>query len=80
MIGLLLITLIVLVGWAVSVYLRPFRYCPRCGGTGRKKGSIRRFRPCSRCGGTGHVQRVGSRAAHRAALSVRSEITRTRRR
>ena len=36
--------------------------------------------PFRHCAGTGRVQRIGSRAAHRAVLSVRSEITRERQR
>lgn len=81
MAGLLLIALAALGCWAVSVYVYPFRHCGRCGGTGRKPGSTRRrFDLCRRCSGTGRVQRTGSRAAHRAVLSVRSEMARERQR
>ena len=81
MVTLLLIALTGFACWAVSVYIYPFRHCGRCGGTGRKPGSTRRrFDLCRRCSGTGRVQRIGSRAAHRAVLSVRSEIARERRR
>ncbi len=79
--GLLLTALTALATWAVSVYVYPFRHCGRCGGTGRKKGSTRRrFDLCRRCSGTGRVQRIGSRAAHRSVLSVRSEMARERQR
>ena len=81
MVTLLLIALTAFACWAVSVYVYPFRHCGRCGGTGRKPGSTRRrFDLCRRCSGTGRVQRIGSRAAHRAVLSVRSEIARERHR
>jgi len=78
---LLLIALTGFACWGLSVYVYPFRHCGRCGGTGRKPGSTRRrFDLCRRCSGTGRVQRTGSRAAHRAVLSVRSEIARERQR
>ncbi len=81
MTGLLLIALAAFACWAISVYACPFRHCGRCGGTGRKPGSNRRrFDLCHRCSGTGRVQRLGSRAAHRAVLSVRSEMARERQR
>ena len=81
MVTLLLITLAAFACWAVSVYIYPFRHCGKCGGTGRKHGSTRRrFDLCHRCSGTGRVQRIGSRAAHRTVLSVRSEIGRERQR
>lgn len=81
MVTVLLIALIAFACWAISVYVYPFRHCGRCGGTGRKPGSTRRrFDLCRRCSGTGRVQRIGSRAAHRAVLSVRAEITKERQR
>jgi hypothetical protein len=81
MAGVLLIAMAAFACWAVSVYVYPFRHCGRCGGTGRKPGSTRRrFDLCRRCSGTGRVQRIGSRSAHRAVLSVRSEIARERQR
>jgi len=79
--GLLIAGLTAFAAWAASVYLYPFRHCGRCGGTGRRKGSTRRrFDLCRRCSGTGRVQRAGSRTAHRAVLSVRSEMARERQR
>ena len=81
MTGALLIALGAFACWLISVYVYPFRHCGRCDGTGRKPGSTRRrFDLCRRCSGTGRVQRTGSRAAHRAVLSVRSEIARERQR
>ncbi len=81
MVTVLLIALIGFACWGVSVYVYPFRHCGRCGGTGRKPGSTRRrFDLCKRCSGTGRVQRIGSRAAHRTVLSVRSEIAKERQR
>jgi len=78
---LLLIVLAGFACWAISVYVFPFRPCGRCGGTGRKAGSTRRrFDLCRRCNGTGRVQRLGSAAAHRAVLSVRSEMAKERQR
>jgi DnaJ-class molecular chaperone len=51
-------------GYAVSLYVRPIRSCPRCRGT-RLTGTGRRTRGCGRCGGTGHIRRIGATAVHR---------------
>jgi hypothetical protein len=66
--------------WAAGVYLFPFRHCRKCGGTGRKIRKLNRahFALCNRCAGTGRVQRLGSRLIHRAALTARTELARTR--
>jgi hypothetical protein len=54
-------------GWLASLYLWPFRPCPRCSGSGRNTGSNnRRHGDCGKCGGTRRVQRLGSRAIHKA--------------
>jgi DnaJ-class molecular chaperone len=53
--------------YVVSLYLWPYRPCPRCDGKGTNRGSSRRrFGKCKRCDGTRSVQRTGSRQVHRA--------------
>jgi DnaJ-class molecular chaperone len=55
------------VAYAVSLYFWPMRPCRRCGGKGTNRGSNRRrFGTCRRCKGSRSVQRIGSRAVHRA--------------
>ena len=67
--------------WIVSLYVWPFGPCGRCHGSGRNAGSNRkRFGECKRCGGSGRRQRLGSRAVHHTALSVRTERARERER
>lgn len=66
-----LIILLVIGGYAGSLYLWPFRPCMRCNGTGRNKGSSRkRFGECKRCGGSGRRRRLGARTIHRGAVSI----------
>ena len=75
----LLVVLILLVAWAGSLYLWPFRPCLRCGGTGLNRGSSsKRFGLCKVCGGSRRRQRFGSRTLHRWARSARMEIARGR--
>ncbi len=67
-------------GWVLSLWLHPFRPCPRCtphadrrGGAGRNRGSSRkRFGACTRCGGTGRVRRIGAKAIHAAIHAARN--------
>jgi len=49
------------------LYCSPFARCRRCRG-----------KRCRRCHGLGRYQRRGSRTVHRAVLSIRAEIERTR--
>ena len=60
--------------YAASLYWWPMRPCRRCGGRGTNRGSSkRRFGTCRRCKGSRSVQRIGSRAVHRAVRgAVRS--------
>jgi len=55
--------LVLLVGYRVSLGLRPHHICHRCGGTGKVSGTVffwsRGF--CMKCGGTGLVPRLGTR-------------------
>lgn len=67
-----------LIGYAVSLYLWPWRPHGACNGTGRRKGSnARRSGPCKGCHG-GQVQRFGSRTVHRLAWAIRGELGRRR--
>jgi hypothetical protein len=55
--------------WVLSLLVRPFGACWRCGG----RGNIRRGRrapKCRRCSGRGRVQRFGSRRVHRIRRQV----------
>ena len=57
--------------WLWHAWFHPFRPCPRCRGKGTNRGSgKRRHGACKRCDGTRHVQRIGSRAVHRAVRSI----------
>jgi hypothetical protein len=54
-----------------SLYLWPFRPCPRCKASGTNPGSNQhRHGTCRRCKGTRHVQRIGSRQVHKAVRAV----------
>jgi hypothetical protein len=65
---LILAALAAVTGYAGSLYIWPFKPHRRCGGTGRNRGSNkRRHGLCkSRRCHAGTVQRIGSRAVHRA--------------
>jgi len=68
-------------GYAVSLYLWPWRNCPRCGGTRVNRGSTgRRIGMCKRCSGTGRTRRLGATAVHRFYWSVLGEHAQERRR
>jgi hypothetical protein len=65
------IGLIVVGLYAGSLYLWPFRPCPRCGGSSRNKGSNKqRFGQCRRCQGRGSLRRIGAKTIHRGAVSL----------
>lgn len=68
-ITVILLLLAVAAGYALSLYVRPIRACPRCHGT-RLTGSGRRTRMCARCGGTGRIRRIGATAVHRLYWSA----------
>lgn len=52
-------------GWAVFVYLSPYRRCRWCG-------VFARFRlRCRRCKGTKLTRRLGAKHVHRVRLSLR---------
>jgi DnaJ-class molecular chaperone len=57
----LILTLIaVTLGYAGACWIWPFKACPRCSGTGKKRSpSGRAFRRCRRCEGTGRRLRAG---------------------
>ena len=69
---LFLLILAAAAAYAGSLYVWPFRPCPRCKGTGRNRGSNRkRYGACKarRCD-RGTVQRFGSKTVHRAVRSL----------
>ncbi len=68
-------------GYAVSLYLRPLRTCPRCHGTRVNPGGTRRrYGMCQRCHGTGRIRRIGATAVHRVYWSALGDQHRERRR
>ena len=78
-ITVILLLIAVAAGYAVSLYVRPVRSCPRCHGT-RLTGTGRRTRGWGRCGGTGHIRRIGATAVHRLYWSALGDQHRQRRR
>ncbi len=68
---LILAAIAALAGWAGSLYLRPFRACPKCKSAGTIRRGQRRVKVCPRCKGLRRVQRFGSRTIHRTARKVR---------
>jgi DnaJ-class molecular chaperone len=49
-------------GYSVACWIWPFKACPRCKGTGRRRSPTgKRFRLCGRCDGTGRRLRTGRR-------------------
>jgi DnaJ-class molecular chaperone len=58
--ALLLTLTAITVGYAVACWIWPFKACPRCTGTGKRRSpSGRAFRLCRRCDGTGRRLRAG---------------------
>jgi hypothetical protein len=54
--------IVVAVGYGLLCWVRPFRPCRRCGGTGRAISRItHRSRPCRHCDYTGLTLRAGRR-------------------
>jgi DnaJ-class molecular chaperone len=69
--GLILVALLAAGGYAVSLYLWPWRPCLKCNGTGRNKGSnSKRFGECRKCQGGGRKRRLGAKTIHRGAVSL----------
>ncbi|MFG2037325.1 hypothetical protein [Dactylosporangium sp. NPDC048998] len=59
-ITLVLLAIAVTLGYAFACWIWPFKACPRCDGTGKRRSpSGRAFRLCRRCGGTGRRLRAG---------------------
>jgi DnaJ-class molecular chaperone len=49
-------------GYRVGLRLWPWGPCPKCGGSGRSRGSnSRRHGLCGRCGGSGRQRRPGAK-------------------
>ncbi|MEU8050023.1 hypothetical protein [Micromonospora haikouensis] len=68
--GFLLTLAAVTLGYLGVCWVRPFRRCRRCHGTGRRPGLILRTgRTCRRCDGTGEHLRPG-----RTALNYLREL------
>lgn len=65
-------------GYAVSLYLFPWRACPRCRGA--RVTTRRRTRMCARCSGTGRTRRIGATAVHRFCWSAVGDKRHARRR
>jgi hypothetical protein len=70
----ILIAAAIAAAWLLSLYVRPFGRCWRCGGKGNlhRQGS-RRAPVCSLCKGVKRRQRTGSRTVHRVVRMVRAE-------
>ena len=79
-ITVILLILAVGAGYAVSLYLVPWRACARCHGTRVTSGSIRRTKMCTRCSGTGRTRRLGATAVHRFYWSAVGDQRQARRR
>jgi DnaJ-class molecular chaperone len=75
------LTLIIIIGgWAGSLYLWPFAKCRRCDGTGRNPGSNNsRWGQCRRCRGNGNRRRLGAKTIHRGAVSLQERAARRKR-
>jgi DnaJ-class molecular chaperone len=81
MIPVTLLTLAFGAGYAISLYLWPWRPCPRCHGTRVNRGTTRkRIGMCKRCRGTGRTRRIGATAVHRFYWSVLGDRQLERRR
>jgi hypothetical protein len=62
--------------YAVACWIWPFKACPRCDGTGKRRSpSGRAFRLCRRCEGTGRRLRAG-RWIYNRLSSVRRDGSR----
>jgi DnaJ-class molecular chaperone len=71
--------LIAVGGYALSLYLWPFRPCPRCKGSGKNRGSNKkRFGQCRRCQNRGSLRRIGAKTIHRGAVSLQERTARGR--
>lgn len=59
---LFLAAVVVGVGYYFSLRINPFRNCPRCSGTGRRKGIVWTYAQssCPACKGKGRQPRLGS--------------------
>ena len=59
-ITLILILAAVTFGYTIACWVWPFKACPSCHGTGRRRSPTgRAFRLCRRCQGTGRRLRAG---------------------
>jgi hypothetical protein len=66
----------VTLGYALACWVWPFKNCPRCHGSGKKRSpSGRAFRLCRRCQGTGRRLRAG-RWIYNRLSGLRREGTR----
>ena len=68
-------------GYAISLYIWPWRKCPRCEGARVNPGnSRRRYGMCGRCAGTGRTRRLGATTVHRFYWSALGDQLHERRR
>jgi hypothetical protein len=66
-----LILFAVAVAWVLSLLVKPFGRCWRCGGRGNLRRRGRRRAPkCPLCKGAKRRQRLGSRTVHRIRRQV----------
>ncbi|GAA1384139.1 hypothetical protein [Catellatospora chokoriensis] len=64
---------VVTVGYGLRCWLKPFRPCRRCQGTGTRPAAFTgRARDCRPCKGTGLRLRTGRRAANYLRRNIRS--------
>jgi hypothetical protein len=54
------VVVVIAIGYRVSLFLRPFTRCRRCGGSGKARGLLGGWGYCRRCGGEGLVPRLGT--------------------
>jgi hypothetical protein len=60
--GIAVVVIVLAAAWAVRARIWPYGKCPRCGGTGKNRGSTgQRWGKCRRCKGSGTRQRLGTR-------------------
>ncbi|HET6479251.1 MAG TPA: hypothetical protein VFG35_04290 [Actinoplanes sp.] len=58
--ALIFALLVITLCYTFACWVWPFKTCPRCSGTGKKRSpSGRAFRLCRRCDGTGRRLRAG---------------------
>lgn len=76
----ILLAIGIVAAYALSLFVWPWRPCPRCRGTRVNPGSNRRrYGMCTRCAGTGRTRRIGATAVHRFYWSALGDQLHARR-